>query len=261
MKQDVFQEQLLKHSDDFRKNLETPSGDWSVKGFIDIAKNIYTISTDTKVISKIIEIMMFPIIKKFSDENKYKMVFSAEQNHYPDITFINTKNQKIALDLKSTYRKNNSDISGFTLGAFTGYFRNRESKKNITFPYSEYKKHYILGIIYNKQEGAIDENRIYTIDDLENILSVIRDFDFIVQEKYRIAKDRPGSGNTKNIGSCKKIEELKRGLGPFFEYGVKVFDDYWMNYMTKGMAERGGLSKPPYHNLKEYLQYRNINNL
>ena len=52
MKQDDFQKQLLKHSEDFRKILETPSGDWSVKGFIDIAKNIYTISVDTKVISK-----------------------------------------------------------------------------------------------------------------------------------------------------------------------------------------------------------------
>ena len=63
MKQDAFQTQLLKHSEDFRKILETPTGDWSVKGFIDIAKNIYTISVDTKVISKIIELMMFPVFK------------------------------------------------------------------------------------------------------------------------------------------------------------------------------------------------------
>ncbi len=261
MKQDTFQKQLTKHSEDFRKILETPDGDWSVKGFIDIAKNIYTISVDTKVISKIIELMMFPVLKKFADENKYEMIFSAEQNHYPDVTFITPKKEKIALDLKSTYRKNNGDVSGFTLGAFTGYFRDRKSKKNITFPYNEYKKHYILGAIYTKQEGAIDENKVYTIDDLEEILSVVRDFDFIVQEKYRIAKDRPGSGNTKNIGSCVKLKELKEGLGPFSEHGVKIFDDFWMNYMTKDMAERGGLSKPPYCNLKEYLQYRNIKNL
>ena len=147
------------------------------------------------------------------------------------------------------------------MGAFTGYFRERKLKKNITFPYNEYQKHYILGIIYTKQGGDIDENRVYTIDDFEEILSVVRNFDFIVQEKYRIAKDRPGSGNTKNIGSCVKVKELKEGLGPFSKYGVKVFDDFWMNYMTNDMAERGGLSKPLYCNLKEYLQYRNINNL
>ena len=55
MEQDNFQKNLLKHTEDFRKVLATPSGDWSVKGFIDIAKNIYTISVDTMVVSKIIE--------------------------------------------------------------------------------------------------------------------------------------------------------------------------------------------------------------
>jgi len=38
-------------------------GNWTVKGFIDISKNIYNISTDTKVISKLPEIMLFPRIE------------------------------------------------------------------------------------------------------------------------------------------------------------------------------------------------------
>ena len=70
------------------------------------------------------------------------MHFCAEQNHYPDVTFITKDKQKIALDIKSTYRKENGDVSGFTLGAFTGYFRFRDSNKNITFPYKEYSKRY-----------------------------------------------------------------------------------------------------------------------
>lgn len=258
---DSFQKSLIEHADNFKKVLATPSGDWSVKGFIDIAKNIYTISVDTKVVSKIIELMMFPVIQKFAEENEYEMILCAEQNHYPDITFITKEKHKIALDLKSTYRKNDKVVSGFTLGAFTGYFRFRDSKKNITYPYQEYSKHYILGIIYTQQEELIDENRVYTIDDLEDILSVIKDFDFIVQEKFKIAKDRPGSGNTKNIGSCVKIGELKEGTGPFSKLGVKVFDDYWMHYMTLEMALSAKLSKPPYTSLKEYLKYRNIKNL
>jgi hypothetical protein len=261
MEQDNFQKNLLKLTEDFRKVLATPSGDWSVKGFIDIAKNIYTISVDTKVVSKIIELMMFPVIQKFAKENGYEMIFSAEQNHYPDVTFVTKDKKKIALDLKSTYRKNHDAISGFTLGAFTGYFRYRDSKKNITFPYKEYDKHYILGIIYTQQEELIDENRVCTIDDLEDILSVVKDFDFIVQEKYRIAKDRPGSGNTKNIGSCVKMSELREGTGPFSTLGVKVFDDYWINYMTPEMARSAKLKRPPYSNLKDYLKYRNIKNL
>lgn len=261
MKNDNFQQSLLKHTEEFRKILATPTGDWSVKGFIDVAKNIYTISVDTKVISKIIELMMFPVLQKFAKENKFKMNFCTEQNHYPDVTFITPGKKKIALDLKSTYRKQNGDVSGFTLGAFTGYFRYRDSNKNITFPYKDYSKHYILGVIYSQQVDEIDENRVYSIDDLEEILSVVKDFDFIVQEKYRIAKDRPGSGNTKNIGSCVKIEELKDGLGPFSKLGVKVFDDYWINYMTSEMAKGAKLRKPPYVNIKEYLKYRNIKNL
>lgn len=167
MELDNFQKSLLKHTEDFRKVLATPAGDWSVKGFIDVAKNIYTISIDTKVISKIIELMMFPVLQKFAKENNFEMHFCAEQNHYPDVTFIAKDKQKIALDLKSTYRKENGDVSGFTLGAFTGYFRFRDSNKNITFPYKEYSKHYILGVIYTQQEEFIDESRVYTIDDLE----------------------------------------------------------------------------------------------
>jgi len=261
MKLDNFQKNLLKHTEDFRKVLATPSGDWSVKGFIDITKNIYTISVDTKVISKIIELMMFPVLQKFAKDNKFKMILSSEQNHYPDVTFITKSRQKIALDLKSTYRKTKDVVSGFTLGAFTGYFRFRDSSKNITFPYKEYSKHYILGIIYTKQKKPIDENKVYSIDDLEEILSVVKDFDFLVQEKYKIAKDRPGSGNTKNIGSCVKISELKEGIGPFSKIGIKVFDDFWMNYMTTEMARTAKLRKPPYTNLKEYLKYRNIKNV
>ena len=45
-----FRSQLLEHVRLFNKAVSTDSGDWVVKGFIDIAKNIYTISVDTKVI-------------------------------------------------------------------------------------------------------------------------------------------------------------------------------------------------------------------
>lgn len=255
---DNFRDRLIKYFPEFYKTLTAPKGDWSVKGFIDIAKNIYTISVDTKVISKILELMLFPIIQRFARENGYKMILCEQQNHYPDITFIDSNGNKIALDLKSTYRIDNNRVSGFTLGAFTGYFRFRDSNKNITFPYNQYTKHYVSGIIYTKQEEKIDERRIYTIDDLEDILSVIKVFQFLLHEKWRLASDRPGSGNTKNIGSSTKIEELINGTGIFYKYGIEIFDDYWMNYLTNEMAERAGLAKPPYRNFKEYLKYRNI---
>jgi hypothetical protein len=63
----------------------------------------------------------------------------------------------------------------------------------------------------------------------------MKNFDFILlQEKWKIASDRPGSGNTKNIGSIKNIQKLKEGEGSFSKVGENVFDDYWTNFLTKG---------------------------
>jgi hypothetical protein len=86
----------------------------------------------------------------------------------------------------------------------------------------------------------------------------VKDFIFFVQEKYKIATDRPGSGNTKNIGSVLKIDELVNGKGPFAKLGEEVFDDYWMFYLTKDMAKAVELTGAPYKNLKEYTGYKKI---
>lgn len=253
-----FRNQFLKCVELFNTAVSTGEGDWVVKGFIDIAKNIYTISADTKVISKIMELLLFPKICQFAQDNSYKMILSKEQNFYPDISFIDNKNNKFAVDLKSTYRKNSKEVNGMTLGAFTGYFRDRKSKKNITFPYDEYVGHFVLGVIYSRIGKNLDERKIYNLEDLQNITSVIRDFTFFMQEKYRIAIDRPGSGNTKNIGSVIKIDELINGGGPFAELGEDVFDDYWMYYLTKDMAKAVDLKGAPYKNLKEYREYKKL---
>jgi hypothetical protein len=254
----VFRKELLVHVDLFNDAISTRNGDWVVKGFIDIAKNIYTISVDTKVVSKIMELLLFPKICQFADENGYKMVLCKEQNFYPDVTFIDGNNNKFAVDLKSTYRKNDNDVNGMTLGAFTGYFRDRKRKKNITFSYEEYTGHFVLGVIYSRTDGNLDERKVYSLNDLQNITSVVRDFTFFVEEKYRIALDRPGSGNTKNIGSVIKIDDLIHGRGPFAELGEEIFDDYWMYYLTKDMAKAVDLKNAPYKNLREYKEYKRL---
>ena len=151
-------------------------------------------------------------------------------------------------DLKSTYRTDPKNVNGMTLGAFTGYFRLRETKKNIRFSYSSYSAHYVLGVIYSRHEGIIDERKVYKLENLDTIISVVRDFEFLLQEKWKIASDRPGSGNTKNIGSVNSVDALVNGKGPFLPYGEDVFDDYWMNYLTNDMANKIDLPVP-YHNL------------
>lgn len=251
-----FREDLLTHFEDFRNALATQTGDWVIKGFVDVYRNVYTISVDTKVISKIIELILFPVLSQFAAKHQCRMILSEHQNHYPDISFITPTGIKIALDLKSTYRIDDTIVNGFTLGAFTGYFRQRGSPKNVTFPYGQYAKHFVLGTVYSRVDEIIDERRIYKLDELQDIVSVVRNFSFILQEKWRLAGERPGSGNTKNIGSIRAIEALVSGNGPFASQGEAVFDDYWMNYLTEDMA-RAIDSEVPYRNLDEYWKWRN----
>jgi hypothetical protein len=254
---DCFRENFLKHIKLFDSAVSTDNGDWIVKGFIDIAKNIYTISVDTKVVSKIMELLLFPQICRIAEKMDCKIVLCKEQNFYPDITFIDRKNNKFAIDIKSTYRKNEKEVNGMTLGAFTGYFRDRASKKNTTFSYNEYAGHFVLGIIYSRNEAG-DERKVYKLNDLQNITSVVKNFTFFVQEKYRIAADRPGSGNTKNIGSLTNIDKLINGRGIFAELGEDVFDDYWMYYLTNDMAKAVDLKERPYKNITEYKKYKKM---
>ncbi|MCL1856567.1 MAG: restriction endonuclease, partial [Kiritimatiellaeota bacterium] len=152
MKARDFQSRLSKAISEDLAVLQDSNKDWVVKGFIDIYKNIYTISIDTKVVSKVIELMLFPTVLKFAKANALKMILAEHQNHYPDITFVDeADNTAFALDIKSTYRTDKNKVNGFTLGAFTGYFRNRASTKNITLPYNTYQCHFVLGVIYSQK--------------------------------------------------------------------------------------------------------------
>lgn len=259
MEIEEFRKDLLNEIDKNLGKFVTRSNDWTVKGFIDIFKNIYTISIDTKVVSKVLELMLFPIISSFCGKKGIKLIVASAQNHYPDLTFILPDNTKIAMDIKSAYRENEHKISGFTLGSFTGYFRNRSSSKNSTLPYSEYSKHFVLGVIYTRKNDKVDEGETYKLDQLESIESAICDLDFIIQEKYRIASYLPGSGNTRNIGSIRNIDAIRAGNGPFAKLGEKIFDDYWMFYQTRDMAKNiSPDGKPPYSNLTEYAKYKKM---
>ena len=257
MDKNTFVKLLREAVSGFGKAISTEDGSWVVKGFIDTYKNIYTISSDTKVISKIIELYIFPKILEFAEKNHLEIEWTKAQNHYPDITFKDKEGNLFAVDLKSSYRKDSKSINGMTLGAFTGYFRERTKTKNITHPYNDYKGHIVLGVIYDTVPN-IDERKTYTLDQLGDIVSVIKNFQFFVQEKWKIAIDRPGSGNTKNIGSVSKIEDLVNGNGVFSTLGEDVFNDYWMYYLTADMAKKAELPQPYYTNLEEYKKFKHL---
>ena len=78
-----FREELLGYFDEFKRVVTTEDNEWVVKGFIEIYKNIYTISIDTKVISKIIELMIFPSILQFASENNYYYGNTADEVSVP----------------------------------------------------------------------------------------------------------------------------------------------------------------------------------
>jgi len=256
VKPEDFLQALQAEAQTLTQAVATENGDWIVKGFIDIYRRVYSLSVDTKVVSKVLELLLYPAFVRFAETHGFDLKLSPQQNFYPDLTFVSRMDgTRFAVDIKSTYRLSETRVSGMTLGAFTGYFRNRDSAKNTLYPYNQYAGHYVLGVVYSQAENAIDERQQYTLDDLERIPSVIRSFLFFAQPKYRIASTAPGSGNTKNIGSVVILNDLLQGTGPFAALGEEVYDDYWMYYLTGDMARAAGLPRP-YTNLKTYLEYK-----
>jgi Restriction endonuclease EcoRV len=230
-----FLQKLQVFAKTLKHHVSTHDDQWTIKGFIDVFNNIYTISSDTKIVSKILEIHLFSKFLEFANEHDFELVLAQEQNWYPDISFVSRKNHniKFAVDLKTTYRNDLKPTvcNGFTLGSHGEYFINRNSSKNIQFPYNNYLGHYALGIIYSQAIIAdLVETRVYPVSDVQSIQSVISDFDFFAQEKWRIASDKRGSGNTANIGSIKLIDDIVKGNGTFSKLGEEWFDEYWINY-------------------------------
>jgi hypothetical protein len=255
-----FKQSLQVFVDTLHSHISTPDGDWTVKGFIDVFRNIYTISADTKIVSKLLEIHLFPRLLEFAQQNGYYIVLAEQQNYYPDLSFIKADDNsiKFAVDLKTTYRlpENADYCNGFTLGSHGEYFINRTSKKNIQIPYGEYSGHFCLGIIYSRTTSEqIHETTILQLKELQSIASVIRDFQFFVAEKWEIASDRQGSSNTANIGSITKIEDILNGNGAFKNLGEEWFDEYWMNYGKITINTPAGTTKK-ITLLREYLVYR-----
>ena len=250
-----FQNALSDEVKNYKKILETNESDWIIKGFVDVNKKVYTFTSDTKVISKLIELILIPHLKIFAQKCKLTLELPSSQNFYPDLTFKDSEGNIFAVDFKTSYYSDKNKVNGLTLGSYWGYFRNRGVKSNTDYPYGDYKCHLVLGILYKQSDVSINEKQIYCIDDLKIIKSVIESFLFFVQPKWKIASDRPGSGNTRNIGAVSDIDRLLNGEGTFSKLGEDVFDDYWTNYFNLADAKALGLGSPRYNNLNSYKKY------
>ena len=211
---------------------------YSVCGLIDRCRRIYPLGTDTKVLSTIFEIIARQSVADYARQARLRLIDSDKQNYYPDFTLATGQDdaEKIAIDVKTTYKNNPDDQFGFTLGSYTSFLRNET--KNIVFPFHQYKEHWIIGFIYRRV--LVDANaasRRYSTANLAKVPAPFSDVEVFMQEKWRIAGERPGSGNTANIGSI-------RGTLPDFQQGNGVFEseaeflEYWRGYDTTAENRR-----------------------
>lgn len=243
------------------RNRIARDNEWNIRGFIDIFRNIYTISSDSKVISKVLEIHLLPELLNFAKITGYEIEPAEKQNWYPDFTFIDKNNPdiKFVVDLKTTYRDEDHSgfCNGFTLGSHGEYFINRASTKNVQYPYSHYRGHFCLGIIYSRNILTSSSAEIHHVSEIETVPAVIRDFIFFAAEKWRIASDKSGSGNTANIGSIQYIDDILNGNGVFARAGEELFDDYWINFGKINIQDSDGKYKK-LSSFSEYLRYRGL---
>ncbi len=230
---------------EFIRAVQANNVDFIVRGMLGFDDRVYPLGSDTKVLSTIFELFSHPIIEEIAKANDY-VVEEAPQTIYPDFTLSRTAGVggKIAIDIKTTYRR--PGIL-FTLGSYTSFLRN--NTKNILFPYDQYDEHWVIGFVYSRRD--VPAGGISSFEDRGQLIPPYQDVEWFIQEKYKIAGEAPGSGNTANIGSIRSInlDDFREGRGPFANHGEEVFRDYWANF-EKDARQR------PYRNIPEYLRWR-----
>lgn len=233
----------------FQQKLDDKVHDYAISGMVAQDGTVYPLGSDTKVLSTIFELFTRPFMLEIAAENGLQLIEPIAQNHYPDFTLCSDRGAmgKIAVDVKTTYVTNPSDPFGFTLGGYTSFIRDGNGTKNIAFPFHHYAEHWVVGYVYERiaaKQAA--QHATYRLDQLKKIPLAYQGVRVFVQEKWRIASDKAGSGNTTNIGSIRgRIDDFLAGNGPF--QSEEEFLHYWKNYGTTAAARL---------NFKNILGYR-----
>lgn len=233
------------------KYLPRTEAEWELVGFVNKKKEIYTFGSDSKIIGRLFEVIAFDALEKSAKELGFELYESDQQTVYPDFYFIKPNGKKIAIDVKTTYRRSNTAKYGFTGGSFTSFMRN--GTKNIIGKYSDYDGHYILGVVYTR-ENEMSKGKI-SFEEVESIIPAYKNIEVFIQEKFRICGDKKGSGNTDNIGTIKanSIEPFVFGAGPFSFLGIDVFHDYWVNHPR--YTDSIDIKKSLYNDISSYIKW------
>ncbi len=210
---------------------------YGVCGIIDRRGRIYPLSSDTKVLSTIFENIARRAVGSYAIRQGIRMFEPDKQNYYPDFTLATGTDDpnKIAIDVKTTYKVAADDKFAFTLGSYTSFMRN--GTKNILFPFNDYAAHWIIGFVYRRVDvDPAAATYIYTPAIRDTIPVPFTDVEVFMQEKWRISGDKAGSGNTTNIGSISgTLRDFQEGNGVFQSAGE--FLTYWRGY-GRTRAER-----------------------
>jgi hypothetical protein len=212
----------------FCAEMDARQPDFRVVGMATAAGELYPIGTDTKVLSTAFELIVRPIVHAVARAQGIRVDEPESQTTYPDFTLLDDDADpaKIAIDVKTTYR--HPGIS-FTLGSYTSFLRN--NTKNILYPHDTYARHLVIGFVYDRVPPG-EVVHVRNVAEAVDTPSPVANVEWFVQDKYRIAGARPGSGNTTNIGSIKSptIDAFAAGDGPFGDRGEAAFVEYWRNY-------------------------------
>lgn len=174
------------------------------------------------------------------------------QNHYPDFTLLKGRadREKIAIDVKTTYRKPNQTF-WYTLGGYTSFIREGNERKNIVFPFTDYESHWIIGFVYyrvaTKKSAAA---HIFTVDDIGRIPLPLSNVEFFVQGKME-GVQRPGwewqyHQHREYNGT---IDDFRRGAGVFSSEAE--FLAYWRGYGRTNLERRD-----VYRNIDEFRRLK-----
>ena len=115
---------IAKFMQELAKELSTRTGFYEICGVVDRESRVYPLGSDTKVLSTIFELIARPVIFDLGTRHGMTVVEPRAQNHYPDFTLMKSPNddKKIAVDVKTTYRKPNGNFN-YTLGGYTSFIR------------------------------------------------------------------------------------------------------------------------------------------
>lgn len=238
----------------FAQKMQTRVQSAAICGMVAQDGTVYPLGSDTKVLSTIFELFTRPVMMEIAAENGLMLVEPSAQNHYPDFTLFhpNYPNQKIAVDVKTTYITRPHEKFGFTLGGYTSFIRPGNERKNIVFSFNEYCEHIVIGYVYERaaaKQAAV--HATYTVNQLNAVPMAYNGVRLFVQDKWRIASASAGSGNTTNIGSISgTLDDFVAGRGPFMS--EDEFLDYWRNYGTTAATRTN------YSNLAQYRVWRGI---